>query len=139
MTLPSPDEMEQKRNHTFYITNRASNLLDELAQEWGVPRNAVLERAIRAVHAARSALTYEIARQEAERELEQEPRPAHLQYRVFAYSDKTTIAVREIVPNVLTADRRVKEILEEHPDWRCVIYPMARNKPETSQQEPGTS
>lgn len=67
-----PGDLEQKRTHSLYLTNECTHLADELAQEWGIPRNAVFEYAIRTVHGARSALTYEIARQKAEADLRRE-------------------------------------------------------------------
>ena len=58
--------MDQRRNHTFYISNETSLMIDELSGEWGIKRNAVLERMTHAVYEARSALTYKIAQQQAE-------------------------------------------------------------------------
>lgn len=67
-----PDDLDQKRNHTMYLSNECIQKADELAAEWGIPRNAVIEYSVRAVHEARSALTYEIARQNAAKEHRQE-------------------------------------------------------------------
>ncbi len=67
-----PDEALQKRNHTIYVTNDAIQKADELAQNWGVSRNVIFEQAIRAMFNARNALTYEVAKQQARAEIEQE-------------------------------------------------------------------
>lgn len=67
-----PDEMEQKRNHTMYLTNEAIAKADELAETWGIGRNAVFEIAIRGLYGARSATTYAIAEQRAAEKLRRE-------------------------------------------------------------------
>jgi hypothetical protein len=59
------DKMEQKRNHTFYITNQAIAWADEISETLGISRAQVMEMSLRAMHNARSAHTYQIAYDEA--------------------------------------------------------------------------
>lgn len=51
-----------------------------------------------------------------------------LTYWVFAYSAPEKIESKENRDTVEGADLRVREILDEHPDWRCTIYPKQHHE-----------
>lgn len=70
-----PDDLQDKNSHSLYLSNEAMAMAAELAQQMGISaRSQVFEIAIRSMYDARSAITYEIAKQIARKELEAERR-----------------------------------------------------------------
>ena len=61
-----PDDLLDKNSHSFYLSNEAMQMAQELAELQGLSGpSAVVEQAIRAMYSARSAHTYQVAYDQA--------------------------------------------------------------------------
>lgn len=42
--------MQRKRSTSFYLTEEAHQIIDTIANQWGIPKNSVIEISVRLLH-----------------------------------------------------------------------------------------